>query len=172
MSLFFMPWVLFYPKCTNPKLNNQEQIERIKKSLSDFLTPYYMLAGRVKDNLYIECNDEGIHYVEAVAKCELFEFLENPNLAEHIKFLPYELDDVNDSPADMQVTSFNCGGIVIRLELSHKVADGASFFLFINNWAATARGASNTVTPQLDAATHFPPETLPGFDPNIGMSEN
>ncbi len=169
---FFMPWVLFYPKDTNPKLNNQEQIERIKKSLSDALKQYYPLAGRVKENLYIECNDEGIHYVEAVAKCELSEFLENPNPAEHIKFLPYELADVKDSPAAIQVTSFNCGGIVIGLELSHKIADASSFFTFINNWAATARGASNIVTPRLDAATHFPPRTLPSFDPNIGISEN
>ena len=104
------------------------------------------------------------------ANCPSFLRIQNPT--EHIKFLPYELDDVNDSPAAMQVTSFNCGGIVIGLELSHKVADGASFFSFINNRAATARGASNIVTPQLDVATHFPPRTLPGFDPNIGMSKN
>ena len=31
---FFMPWVLFYPKDTNFNLNNQDQRERIKKSLS------------------------------------------------------------------------------------------------------------------------------------------
>ena len=49
----FMPLVLFYPKedCTN--LTNLEQSIRIKKSLSEALTRFYPLAGRVKDNLYI-----------------------------------------------------------------------------------------------------------------------
>ena len=76
-----MPWVLFYPKDTNFNLNNQEQRERIKKSLSEALTQFYPLAGRGKDGLYVECNDNGVPYVEAVAKCELSEFLENPNLS-------------------------------------------------------------------------------------------
>ena len=78
---FFMPWVLFYPKDTNFNLNNHEQRERIKKSLSEALTQFYPLAGRVKDGLYVECNDNGVPCVEAVAKCELSEFLENPNLS-------------------------------------------------------------------------------------------
>lgn len=169
---FFMPWVLFYPKDTNTELNNLVQPERIKKSLSEALTQFYPLAGRVKENLYIECNDEGVNYVEAVAICNLSEFLKNLNPCEHKKFLPYELDDVNDLVAAVQVTTFNCGGIVIGLELSHKVADASSFFLFLNSWAATARASGNIVSPRLDAATIFPPATLSGYNPNIGMSRN
>ena len=168
----FMPWVLFYPKDTNTELNNLEQRERIKKSLSEALTQFYPLAGRVKENLYIECNDEGVNYVEAVAKCNLSEFLENLNPCEHKKFLPYELDDVNDLVAAVQVTTFNCGGIVIGLELSHKVADASSFFLFLNSWAATARGSSSIVSPRLDVAKILPSVTLSGYNPNTGTSRN
>ena len=81
--------------------------------------------------------------------------------------------DVNDLLAAVQVTSFNCGGIVIGLEISHKVADALSFFLFLNSWAATARGGSNILSPWLDAATIFPPAThLPAFNPHMGMSKN
>ena len=167
---FYMPWVLFYPKDTNSNLNNLEQIERIKKSLSEALTHFYPLAGRIKDNFYIECNDEGVHYVEAVAKCNLSKFLENPNPGEHNKFLPYELDNIKDVLAAVQVTSFNCGGIVIGLELYHVIGDASSFFLFINNWAAVARGGSIIVSPQFDvAAKLFPPVTISGFNQNMGM---
>ncbi|KAK4597762.1 hypothetical protein RGQ29_015326 [Quercus rubra] len=151
---FFMPWVLFYPKDTNFNLNNHEQRERIKKSLSEALTQFYPLAGRVKDGLYVECND-------------------NESKSFYNKFLPYQLADVNDLLAAVQVTSFNCGGIVIGLEISHKVADALSFFLFLNSWAATARGGSNILSPWLDAATIFPPAThLPAFNPHMGMSKN
>ena len=96
-SQFFMPWVLFYHKDTNTELNNLEQRERIKKSLSEALTQFYPLAGRVKENLYIECNDVGVNYVDAVAKCNLSEFLENLNPCEHKKFVPHELDPMSSS---------------------------------------------------------------------------
>ena len=72
--LIFMPMVIFYPKQSDANLSNIEQSDRIKKSLSDALTRFHMLAGRVKDNLYIDCNDEGVHYVEAKAKCKLLNF--------------------------------------------------------------------------------------------------
>ena len=59
------------------------------------------------------------------------------------------------------------------LEISHKVADASSFFLFLNSWAAAARGGSNILSPWLDAATIFPPAThLPAFNPHMGMSKN
>ena len=105
---FFMPWVLFYHKDTNTELNNLEQRERIKKSLSEALTQFYPLAGRVKENLYIECNDEGVNYVEAVAKCSLSEFLENLNPCEHKKFVPHELDDANDLVAAVHMAAPPC----------------------------------------------------------------
>ena len=127
----------------------------------------------MKDGLYVECNDNGVPYVEAVAKCELSGFLENPNLSDYNKFLPYQLADVNDLLTVVQVTSFNCGGIVIGVEISHKVADASSFFLLLNSWVATARGGSNILSPWIDAATIFPPAThLPAFNPHMGMSKN
>ena len=37
----------------------------LKQSLSNVLTRYYPLAGHIKDNLTVDCNDEGISYLEA-----------------------------------------------------------------------------------------------------------
>jgi shikimate O-hydroxycinnamoyltransferase len=165
----FMPLVLFYPKedCTN--LTNLEQSIRIKKSLSEALTRFYPLAGRVKDNLYIDCNDEGVYYVEAKANCQLHEFLDDPIPAELNKFLPLALDDVNDLLAIVQVTLFSCGGIAISLGMSHKVADGLSCFMFLKTWAAIARGHTNMPSPLFDSATLFPPKALTGFEPRTGI---
>ncbi|XP_020970306.1 vinorine synthase-like isoform X2 [Arachis ipaensis] len=50
---------LFYTSqnlCEFPK-----RLELLKQSLSETLTQFYPLAGRIKDDLSIDCNDEGAH---------------------------------------------------------------------------------------------------------------
>ena len=142
-----MPFVLFYPLDSSANLSNVESLDRFKKSLSEVLTRFYPIAGRIKEKLYVDCNDEGVHYVEAKTKCKLSEFLEDPIPAELNKFLPFELDDVNGLVMAVQVTTFNCGGMVIGLVFDHKVSDACSFFLFIKSWAVIARGSSDIVIP-------------------------
>ena len=46
----------------------------LKQSLSDVLMRYYPLAGRIKDNLIVDCNYEGVLYYEAQVKCQLSAF--------------------------------------------------------------------------------------------------
>jgi shikimate O-hydroxycinnamoyltransferase len=162
----FMPLLLFYPTDIGhvAHLSNEERQTRIKESLAEALTRFYPLAGRIKDNFHVDCNDEGVHYVEAkAATCKLSEFLEDPNPAEHNKFLPYELDAVNELALAVQLTTFDCGGIVIGVVFAHKVLDASSFFLFLNSWAAIARGSGNLATPNFESAIIFPPVTVPSF---------
>ena len=169
----FMPFVLFYPKDGTANYSNLERHDVIKKSLSQTLTRFYPLAGRVKENLYVDCNDEGVHYVEAKANCKLSEFLEDPSPAEDNKFLPFELDDVNELALAVQVTTFNCGGMVLGLLFAHKVSDASSFFLFLNSWAAIARGCGDDIPPpQFDSAKFFPPVTSPTFDASRGVEKD
>ncbi|KAK2987330.1 hypothetical protein RJ640_023631 [Escallonia rubra] len=53
----------------------------LKQTLSETLTHYYPLAGKVKDGLsYIDCNDEGVYYVEAKVSYGLKEFLSQPDV--------------------------------------------------------------------------------------------
>ncbi|KAL0004444.1 hypothetical protein SO802_012005 [Lithocarpus litseifolius] len=86
-----------------------------------------VMAAQIMDNLYIDCNDEDVNYVEAKVKCSLSEFLESPTLSELNKFLPFELDEVNELPAVIQVTFFNCGGLAIGVLMSHRIVDALSF---------------------------------------------
>ncbi|XP_048232344.1 stemmadenine O-acetyltransferase-like [Ricinus communis] len=166
----FMPLVLFYPKETN-NITNQERCNHAKKSLSKALTQFYPLAGRVKHNMYIDCNDEGAYFVEAEAKCTLSHILQHPDPNDLNKFLPLELDDVNDLASVFQVTLFQCGGLAISFGMSHKVGDSLSFFMFLNSWAAIARGDSTTINtvPCFQSSLLFPPKDLSGFQPRTGI---
>lgn len=142
-----MPFVLFYPHDASANLSNIEHHERLKESLSKVLTRFYPLSGRVKEKLYVDCNDEGVHYVEAKASCKLSEFLEDPIPNQFNKFLPFELDDVNGIAIAVQVTSFNSGGMVICIVFDHKVLDACLFFIFLRSWAAIARGYTDIAIP-------------------------
>ncbi|KAF3962587.1 hypothetical protein CMV_012918 [Castanea mollissima] len=143
----------------------------LKQSLSDVLTRYYPLAGRIKDNLNVDCNDEGVLFREAQVKYKLSDIVTNPNPAEFNRFLPCDIDGTHNLTFAVQVNYFTCGGIAIGACISHKIADGTSFIMFMKNWAATARGQTD-IYPQFQASTLFPPtSTLSGLKPETGMTK-
>ncbi|CAK9137371.1 unnamed protein product [Ilex paraguariensis] len=165
----FMPMVLFYPADADDKFSNVYRSNQLKKSLSEAITRFYPLAGRVVDNLYIDCTEEGVHYVEARVNCQLSDVICDPIPSELNKFLPYELDDVRDLGLVIQVSFFDCGGMAVALGISHKVADALSFFMFLNSWAAIARGDADLPCPRFESATLFPPRDVAGFKPSTGI---
>ncbi|BBH01525.1 hypothetical protein Prudu_011817 [Prunus dulcis] len=59
---------------TQPAIN--EVSKHLKKSLAKVLTLFYRLAGRVKiDDHFVDCNDEGIAYLEAqVVRIQCFQY--------------------------------------------------------------------------------------------------
>ncbi|KAI8023176.1 (13S,14R)-1,13-dihydroxy-N-methylcanadine 13-O-acetyltransferase AT1 [Camellia lanceoleosa] len=63
-----MPILLFFETDAD-KLSNANMSDQLKTSLSETLTQFYPLAGRLLDNISINCNDEGISYLEARANC-------------------------------------------------------------------------------------------------------
>ena len=56
-----------------------------------FYPLHYPLAGKIKDDLCIDCNDEGAYFVDAQVNVCLSEFLSQPDLQLLHKFLPCEL---------------------------------------------------------------------------------
>ncbi|KAG7533250.1 Transferase [Arabidopsis thaliana x Arabidopsis arenosa] len=135
---------LFY---TKDDLISQEQTSHtLKTSLSEILTKFHPLAGRV-NGVTIESNDEGAVFVEArVDNCNLSNFLRSPDTEFLKQLLP-----VDDKPAPtwplllVQATYFQCGGMAIGLCISHMLADATSLSIFLQAWAATARGESDSV---------------------------
>lgn len=167
---FFMPLVYFYP--ADSKLSNSDKSNQLKKSLSEVLSRFYPLAGRLVDDLYIDCNDHGAPFSEAEANCNLSQVITNPIPRNMNKFLPYKLDDVQNLGMAVQVTFFRCGGLAVGLVISHKIADALSFFLFANTWAAVARnedGGDMRRRPKFEAAAIFPPRDVAGFKASTGI---
>ncbi|XP_061992414.1 stemmadenine O-acetyltransferase-like [Rosa rugosa] len=169
----YNPLLLFYEFNAKTQPNITEISNHLKTSLAKVLTLFYPLAGRLKGNQYVDCNDNGIPYLEAKVNCKLSDVLDNPIPGELNKLMPFELDDVaNKSALGVQLNIFECGGFAIAQCLSHKLADGLSYFTFSKIWAATARGEPKIAHPQFISATLFPPKNLSGYDARTGITRN
>ncbi|XP_057811098.1 stemmadenine O-acetyltransferase-like [Salvia miltiorrhiza] len=165
----FMPLVYFYS--SNPKIPNSQKSDHLKKSLSETLSRFYPLAGRLADNLHVDCNDGGAPFSEAEADCDLSQAITNPNPKGMNKFLPLSLNQSLGFCMAAQATYFRCGGVAVGLLISHKIADALSFFSFANSWSAAARGggAGDPPFPKFDAAAYFPAREINGYIPSSRM---
>ncbi|MBA0720490.1 hypothetical protein Golax_008107 [Gossypium laxum] len=159
----YAPIILFYPMdydSTSHLVMDPNRFELLKKSLSDTLTRFYPLAGRMKDDLSITCDDQGAYFVEARVNCHLHEFLNRPDLLLLPKFLPRDFNS-NEPVAgtcvtNIQVNKFRCGGMAIGICISHKILDGAALSTFLKAWTATARGCKEAIYPNFISTSLFP----------------
>ncbi|KAF1864332.1 hypothetical protein Lal_00021988 [Lupinus albus] len=169
--MVYNPLVLFYSSNGSPKFNTSTISNNLKKSLSHVLTYYYPLGGRINGRDFIDCNDEGIPYIETKVKCKVIDVINNPMPRELNHLVPFQLDDVNDVIFGVQFNVFECGGVAIGACLSHQIGDALSFFTFLNTWANIANGSKQDVlpNPHLISAKLFPPQNASGFDPRCGI---
>ncbi|XP_038905756.1 BAHD acyltransferase BIA1-like [Benincasa hispida] len=144
----------------------------LKDSLSKALTFYYPFAGRLQDGgNSIDCNDMGAIVSEAKLRCPMSEFMNNFNMeCEEILKLTFfdEINDGNDQRLNpllcVQLTQFECGGEVMYVLCSHKIADFASLTNFMKDWAFIARSSGDgdpptlSSPPQFNGASFFPLE--------------
>ncbi|KAJ4715322.1 vinorine synthase-like [Melia azedarach] len=141
-----------------------ERLQLLKQSLSETLTHFYTLAGNLKDDYSVDCDDEGIYFVEARAESSLNEFLNQPNLIPLIsKFVPKDGNEGNGLIAGarvgkIQVTTFACGGLAICASIAHIVADGATICFFLKCWASIAsKNMEEAIFPNYNSSFLFPP---------------
>ncbi|XP_059638879.1 stemmadenine O-acetyltransferase-like [Cornus florida] len=170
----YIPVIFFYQAKSGYDIDRAQKSQLLKQSLSDTLTRFYPLAGRIKNDVCIDCNDAGVEYVEAQAHAQLSHVIKNPNVEEVKQYLPIGPFGAisaagREALLAIQINSFDCGGLAIALCISHKIADGSSLVTFTNAWAATARGAIKNVTPSFDLASHFPPRDFSEFMPTTGI---
>ncbi|KAL4568866.1 hypothetical protein LXL04_024483 [Taraxacum kok-saghyz] len=143
----------------------------LKKSLSKILTIYYPFAGRLKeDGITVDCNDEGVVFVEAkINGCRLSDFLQNPTYETQSLLFPkgflWKGSCIGYSFLAAQVTYFEGGGTAVTISMSHKVADAPSVGIFLSDWAAMARGEVRA--PPLILATSIPSLDLAYIIPEI-----
>ncbi|KAK7349498.1 hypothetical protein VNO77_06914 [Canavalia gladiata] len=163
----YAPTILFYPSPSSNTANLSEipkRLELLKQSLSDTLTQFYPLGGKIKNELSIECNDEGANFVHAQVKCPLSEFLVQPQLTLLHKFLPSEpvCEESHSGTyvTNIQVNIFECGGIAIGMCISHRILDGAALSTFLKGWTERARGCNQLTQPNFIASSLFPTNSL------------
>ncbi|KAF5458634.1 hypothetical protein F2P56_022651 [Juglans regia] len=158
--------VIFYSNnpCDLPHFKAVDISHRLKTSLSETLRRFYPLAGRVKNNVSIECNDVGVDYLEARVNCHLSDILEQrPEQKMLYHFLPKVTEPMDQPSLEplvlVQASFFECGGLAIGVCVSHKVADAATTSMFTNSWASAALAASGeaVLPPEFSAASRIPP---------------
>ena len=93
----YVPILLFYSPRDGTRDTGQV-LTRLKDSLSETLSCFYPLAGRIKDRVSIDCNDEGVTFlISQVMNCHLFEFLNNPQIDFLDRFAPCQCYSVAET---------------------------------------------------------------------------
>lgn len=166
----YIPLAFFYPITTHPSTFSDELREKtsrvLETALSKTLSYYYLFAGRLKDNKYIECNDKGVYFSQVKFKFPL-SHMENKREKSHLKAytLPncFVRDDDNDlSLLFVQVNYFECGGIALSISMNHKLGDISSLFTFYRDWASLIK------IDQIKKPKFFGPSIFPPFeDPKL-----
>ncbi|MFS7905068.1 putative vinorine synthase [Helianthus anomalus] len=158
----YTPLILFLPNTDNASVSDVviKRSKHLKDSLSKILTRFYPFAGKVKNTLHIECNDDGVYYAEARVNQTLEEFLGHPD-DESVRGLVPESpctveSSIRNYVVGVQVNIFKCGGTALSTSLSHKIFDGHTYYMFMKAWAAAARGSPETVSPSFVASEIFP----------------
>ncbi|KAF9605178.1 hypothetical protein IFM89_014291 [Coptis chinensis] len=166
---FSVPIILFYSVGRD---GDTKVSDRLKDSFSETLTLFYPLGGKVVDNDTIDCDDSGVEYWETEIKSRLDEFLSNPVADEVDQLLPTYLHCrmSTETQLQIQVSTFECGGMAIGARISHKVADAATLCSFVNTWATKTSGTNKAVTPRFVSAALFPPRQVSQFAPSdVGL---
>ncbi|KAH7866824.1 hypothetical protein Vadar_025497 [Vaccinium darrowii] len=165
---FRIPLILYYSHDESTSHVKKAEISSLlKKSLSDALTLYYPFAGRLKDERSIDCNDQGVDYLEARVDTRLSEIIEQPKGEVLNKFVPSISEEGGGVLLGIQLNYFNCGGIAIGMSICHTVADGGALSMFVKAWAAMARGDTNKVAPNFVMSSLFPPREA--FGPQTSL---
>ncbi|XP_061363622.1 protein ENHANCED PSEUDOMONAS SUSCEPTIBILITY 1-like [Gastrolobium bilobum] len=143
--------LLFHNPNNTP--DTQIQIQNLKHSLSSTLAFFPPLTGRLiitehKCNTcsaFIACNNVGALFVHAVAENTSVADIQKPNYVPPIVHSFFPLNGMKNYEGTsqpllaVQVTEL-VDGIFIGCTINHVVADGKSFWLFINSWAEISRG--------------------------------
>ncbi|XP_015162499.1 vinorine synthase-like [Solanum tuberosum] len=164
-----IPLILFFKKSEN--LTQSQVCNHLKASLSQTLTQFYPLAGRIKSQYSIDCNDEGAYYQESQVDASLLDIIKNPKSNELVQLTPYNSNGTLSNFQQLlaiQVNLFNCGGIALSISISHKIGDASSLCKFIMNWSNASEGSMGDNKVRKDSIF----SCLPSIFPSRGTIDN
>ncbi|KAL2539900.1 HXXXD-type acyl-transferase family protein [Abeliophyllum distichum] len=134
---------------TRPPFPLTELVSVLKRSLSQTLTHFPPLAGRLttdeKGHVYITCNDAGVEFIHANAShIYIRDILRAAYVPEVVKtFFAFHQTVSYEGHfrpiLAVQVTEL-ADGVFIGCAVNHAVTDGTSFWNFFNTFAEVSRG--------------------------------
>ncbi|GKA83556.1 transferase, chloramphenicol acetyltransferase-like domain protein [Tanacetum coccineum] len=129
---------------TNSNHDKEFVLTTLEKSLEKTLTRFYPLAGRFVNKIFtIDCKDQGAEFIHAKVNIKLQDILApkvNVKFVDH--FIPskkFAIDQFHEPLLTVQVTVFECGGVALGINASHKIVDASTLSMFVNEWAAMNR---------------------------------
>ncbi|KAF8038427.1 hypothetical protein BT93_B1080 [Corymbia citriodora subsp. variegata] len=144
---FLIPAIQFY----RGDGRGRDPMRAIREGLANALVFYYPFTGRLREwpgrKLVVDCNEEGVAFVEAEADVTLDQFGDAlhppfPCLEELLFDIPGSFS-VLDSPLLLiQVTRLKCGGFVFAVHLNHTMSDAMGLVQFLKAVGEMARGAN------------------------------
>ncbi|CAN1171654.1 BAHD acyltransferase At5g47980 [Linum perenne] len=138
----YIPIILFYLN-NNTNQHFENIASQLKQSLSEALSIYYPLSGRVRDNYEIHDFYQGVPFIETRVKCKLHDFLRDQGSRNDQLELMNDLFPVRpDHPVPdtepqvvVQLNVFECGGLALGMCFLHKTHDGAVVSSFVKTWS-------------------------------------
>lgn len=144
----------FYP---DPCKEISTICEELQNSLAKTLSHYYPFAGKLIENDYIDCNDQGVEFVQVRINFPMSDILRTTKSEVADLVFPREVAaGSEDYLVVVQLSQFDCGGIGVGLCVSNKVADASTIVNFMVDWASSARISSHMPTPVLLSDSVFP----------------
>lgn len=151
---FQIPVVQFYNY--DPNMKGKDPVDVIRKALAKTLVFYYPFAGRLREGndrkLMVDCNGEGVLFIEADADVSVEEFggqLQPPFPCwDQLLFdVPGSSQVINTPLLLIQVTRLKCGGFIFALRLNHTMSDAAGLVQFMNALGEISRGMNEPSIP-------------------------
>lgn len=165
---------IYYYK-PNGEVNISDRCDQLVKSLSEVLTLYYPLAGRILEGgLVVDCSDQGVKYLETQVSTRLDDFFEQGPNIDHFRQLICPPDQVTTTLVTVQVNVFDCGALVIGVSGSHKVTDAYNLVRFVSKWASMNRTGhiNDAFCPSFDNLDSiFPPKEISSLEKSVITNE-
>ncbi|WOG83573.1 hypothetical protein DCAR_0102750 [Daucus carota subsp. sativus] len=173
---YYVPMLFFYPNQNSdhgtqqpsPNMTATTISNQLKNSLSETLSKYYPLAGRLTSETQVDCSDQGADFVEVQIGCKLSEIQGN-NIVKGDKFSGHlfppnsiwdEVPNQDSSLVRVQLNHFDCGGIAIAASVSHKLSDALTVCSFLRYWANVSRHSGDH-PKLLDLCPQFQYDLMP-----------
>nr|GEY74727.1 transferase, chloramphenicol acetyltransferase-like domain protein [Tanacetum cinerariifolium] len=138
-------------------------VKKLEESMEKTLTLLYPLAGRYMEHIRtVDCNDQGVDFVQAQADITIQEILDpkmDPMLIND--FIPSKrcvTNQTNDAMLATQITTLKCGGLALGISMAHRICDASTMTNFLNQWATFSQRDTNVEPSVVDftSSSFFP----------------